>query len=75
MPEDDNKPQSTAPKNGDRINRETGSHAAGEDGRTREYQDRSRVNLDPDPAASTNLERDFEPEENPAKKNEEPPAY
>lgn len=35
-----------------------------EDGRFKEWQDRSRVNLEnADPNQSTNVERDFEPEE------------
>ena len=43
--------------------RESGSYANDEDGRSKEWQDRSRVNLHPDPSAKTNLERDFEPED------------
>ena len=43
--------------------REPGNYANDEDGRSKEWQDRGRVNLHPDPSAKTNLERDFEPED------------
>lgn len=33
-----------------------------EDGRSKEWEDRARINLDPQPDATTNVERDFEPE-------------
>lgn len=50
-----------------------------EDGRNKEWQDRSRVNLEQTPEGThTNIERDFEPESpeeaNRTKKNA-PPAY
>ena len=48
---------------------------AEEDGRNREWEDRARVNLETTPAGiHTNLERDFEPEQE-EKEKEEPPAY
>ena len=40
-----------------------GSYDTDEDGRSKEWQDRGRINLHPDPSAKTNLERDFEPED------------
>jgi hypothetical protein len=48
------------------------------DGRNKEWEDRARVNLEHTPAGvHTNIERDFEPEEESEDKNEKktPPAY
>ncbi len=43
-----------------------------EDGRSKEWEDRARINMDPQPDAATNVERDFEPEQIPktGKKND-----
>jgi hypothetical protein len=53
--------------------------SAEEDGRNKEWQDRSRVNLEPTPEGThTNIERDFEPEnleEANKTKKDTPPAY
>ncbi len=50
-----------------------------EDGRNKEWQDRSRVNLEQTPEGThTNIERDFEPEnleESNKTKKDAPPAY
>ncbi len=43
-----------------------------EDGRSKEWADRARINLHPDPDAKTNLERDFEPEQDPEPKKDDP---
>lgn len=50
---------------------------ADKDGRNREWEDRARVNLEIVPeGTTTNLERDFEPENTDAEKNKNPgPAY
>ena len=47
------------------------------DGRNREWEDRARVNLEILPeGTTTNVERDFEPENTDAEKNKNPgPAY
>ncbi len=51
-----------------------------EDGRNKEWQDRSRVNLEQTPeGVHTNVERDFEPEDpeenNKKTEKDTPPAY
>jgi hypothetical protein len=51
-----------------------------EDGRNKEWQDRSRVNLEQTPEGThTNIERDFEPENleegNKKTKKDTPPSY
>ena len=55
---------------------ESGGLAEEQDGRSKEYQDRARINPNPDPDALTNYERDFEPETLPRKSDDkEKPAY
>ena len=49
--------------------------AAEEDGRNREWEDRARVNIEPPTKKATNIERDFEPESDDEKNNDESPAY
>lgn len=46
----------------DRVESTENDNLLNEDGRSKEYQDRARINPEPDPAAKTNLERDYEPE-------------
>ena len=49
--------------------------SAEEDGRNREWEDRARVNIDPPTKKQTNIERDFEPENEEEKNSGESPAY
>ena len=48
---------------------------AEKDGRNVEWEDRARVNIEPPSKESTNIERDFEPEQTEEKKKDSEPAY
>jgi hypothetical protein len=74
------KSQITTNREDDSASKKLAEIDPSEDGRSKEWQDRSRVNLETVPEGTrTNLERDFEPEITPeeesSKQEKDDPAY